>query len=113
MKKYDIAVLDFETMNEHMNSPCEVAVSLIKDLSIVKVYSSYINPPNNRYNLKNAKIHKIPEDVILKAPKYPDIYQEILYLLKESHLIKSSPDSCVKCYTMFLPFLLIKIDVFS
>lgn len=68
MKKYDIAVLDFETMNEHMNSPCEVAVSLIKDLSIVKVYSSYINPPNNRYNLKNAKIHKIPEDVILKAP---------------------------------------------
>ncbi|HHQ2267141.1 TPA: hypothetical protein ACSPDX_001510, partial [Staphylococcus aureus] len=22
MKKYDIAVLDFETMNEHMNSPC-------------------------------------------------------------------------------------------
>ncbi|HCY0489408.1 TPA: ATP-dependent helicase, partial [Staphylococcus aureus] len=87
MKKYDIAVLDFETMNEHMNSPCEVAVSLIKDLSIVKVYSSYINPPNNRYNLKNAKIHKIPEDVILKAPKYPDIYQEILYLLKESHLI--------------------------
>ncbi len=28
-------------------------------------------------------------------------------------IIKSSPDSCVKCYTMFLPFLLIKIDVFS
>ncbi|WP_256935467.1 hypothetical protein [Staphylococcus aureus] len=28
-------------------------------------------------------------------------------------MIKSSPDSCVKCYTMFLPFLLIKIDVFS
>ncbi|MEJ4489572.1 hypothetical protein SJ888_14030, partial [Enterococcus faecium] len=27
-------------------------------------------------------------------------------------LAQSSPDSCVKCYTMFLPFLLIKIDVF-
>ena len=27
--------------------------------------------------------------------------------------VESSPDSCVKCYTMFLPFLLIKIDVFS
>ncbi|WP_407956684.1 hypothetical protein [Enterococcus faecium] len=25
----------------------------------------------------------------------------------------SQVDSCVKCYTMFLPFLLIKIDVFS
>ncbi|WP_457786814.1 hypothetical protein [Staphylococcus aureus] len=32
---------------------------------------------------------------------------------KELTEFKSSPDSCVKCYTMFLPFLLIKIDVFS
>ncbi|BBJ13573.1 hypothetical protein SAKG22_22230 [Staphylococcus aureus] len=30
-----------------------------------------------------------------------------------TEIIQSSPDSCVKCYTMFLPFLLIKIDVFS
>ncbi|HDP5873764.1 TPA: ATP-dependent helicase [Staphylococcus aureus] len=87
MKKYDIAVLDFETMNEHMNSPCEVAVSLIKDLSITKTYSSYINPPNNRYSLQNSKIHKIPENIILKAPKYPDIYKEFHCLLKDSHLI--------------------------
>ena len=32
---------------------------------------------------------------------------------KDIVIKKSSPDSCVKCYTMFLPFLLIKIDVFS
>ena len=31
----------------------------------------------------------------------------------ENTVLQSSPDSCVKCYTMFLPFLLIKIDVFS
>ncbi len=31
----------------------------------------------------------------------------------EEEFNESSPDSCVKCYTMFLPFLLIKIDVFS
>ncbi|RXW79581.1 hypothetical protein CYQ62_14065 [Enterococcus faecium] len=29
------------------------------------------------------------------------------------YFLQSSPDSCVKCYTMFLQFLLIKIDVFS
>ncbi|EGQ3950551.1 hypothetical protein I0627_000168 [Staphylococcus pseudintermedius] len=34
-------------------------------------------------------------------------------LWKNIGIKKSSPDSCVKCYTMFLPFLLIKIDVFS
>ncbi|AQL55231.1 hypothetical protein BZG32_10780 [Enterococcus faecalis] len=37
----------------------------------------------------------------------------INYFVKNSRIEESSPDSCVKCYTMFLPFLLIKIDVFS
>ena len=35
------------------------------------------------------------------------------YFLENVPHLESSPDSCVKCYTMFLPFLLIKIDVFS
>ena len=30
--------------------------------------------------------------------------------MKNNKGSESSPDSCVKCYTMFLPFLLIKID---
>ena len=34
------------------------------------------------------------------------------FTLIEMLLVVKS-DSCVKCYTMFLPFLLIKIDVFS
>ncbi|CAC7720110.1 ABC transporter permease protein [Staphylococcus aureus] len=48
-----------------------------------------------------TSILELPEDV---KPKF---YKEYMYNSK------SSPDSCVKCYTMFLPFLLIKIDVFS
>ena len=39
-----------------------------------------------------------------------DLHNEADQTLDEK---ESSPDSCVKCYTMFLPFLLIKIDVFS
>ena len=38
---------------------------------------------------------------------------ENIYSKNNRNYIESSPDSCVKCYTMFLPFLLIKIDVFS
>ena len=44
--------------------------------------------------------------------EYLEKHSGELYLI-EYHFFKSSPDSCVKCYTMFLPFLLIKIDVFS
>ncbi len=37
----------------------------------------------------------------------------VLLAIIAYRIYESSPDSCVKCYTMFLPFLLIKIDVFS
>ena len=40
-------------------------------------------------------------------------FSYLIYFLTKRLFRKSSPDSCVKCYTMFLPFLLIKIDVFS
>ncbi len=50
-----------------------------------------------------------PDGVHLEYKGVLALKDEILKALKK----KSSPDSCVKCYTMFLPFLLIKIDVFS
>lgn len=36
-----------------------------------------------------------------------------ILIIGTQRIYESSPDSCVKCYTMFLPFLLIKINVFS
>ncbi|CAC8504506.1 membrane spanning protein [Staphylococcus aureus] len=42
-----------------------------------------------------------------------NVDKDIYVFNKSKATTKSSPDSCVKCYTMFLPFLLIKIDVFS
>ncbi len=41
------------------------------------------------------------------------IKDEFFSIILSITTYESSPDSCVKCYTMFLPFLLIKIDVFS
>ncbi|WP_048950833.1 hypothetical protein [Enterococcus faecalis] len=45
--------------------------------------------------------------------KYVLFSEKNFFPLAKYQKFKSSPDSCVKCYTMFLPFLLIKIDVFS
>ncbi|XMS83683.1 helix-turn-helix domain-containing protein [Enterococcus faecalis] len=61
---------------------------------------------------RNQHYPLVPISIILSALKEDPI--SIKMILKHYHgYIKSSPDSCVKCYTMFLPFLLIKIDVFS
>ncbi len=70
-------------------------------------------------NNSNSKINtnKINENIYSKNNRnYIDNNFKSKDLNIESsleHDLKSSPDSCVKCYTMFLPFLLIKIDVFS
>ncbi len=84
----------------------------------------------NLITIENAE-HILFTPYIMNKLKKNNVSEEILSLVHEgteledlkslnilsdeelSRLIKSSPDSCVKCYTMFLPFLLIKIDVFS
>ncbi|MDM6229029.1 hypothetical protein P7546_01465, partial [Staphylococcus aureus] len=59
-----------------------------------------------KFNKRN-KINKSSNDEYIK--KFRNKFGKFL----SQSFLKSSPDSCVKCYTMFLPFLLIKIDVFS
>ncbi|CUD42127.1 [Genomic island nu Sa beta2] [Staphylococcus aureus] len=57
----------------------------------------------------NTKIEELGKINILNNHIYSEyFFRDLLNIVYES-----SPDSCVKCYTMFLPFLLIKIDVFS
>lgn len=87
MRKYEIAVIDFETMNTSTNSPCEVGITLINDLQIVDSYSSYINPKNNTYNSENAKVHKISKETILNARAFDVVYKEMEPYLKESQII--------------------------
>ena len=87
MKKYDIAVLDFETMNSNTDSPCEVGISLIKDLKVQSVYSSYINPPNNFFSSKNAEIHKISKNTISEAPPFEKVYPEIKSIIQNVHIV--------------------------
>lgn len=61
------------------------------------------------------KIKKFKEELENYEKKYALLIKECIQeeINKINPEIESSPDSCVKCYTMFLPFLLIKIDVFS
>lgn len=64
---------------------------------------------------KLNKLHDRERFILSKEETLSDLNKQITMLKNDIILLKkeSSPDSCVKCYTMFLPFLLIKIDVFS
>ncbi len=98
------------------------------DKNTFKYSSKYPNKKQYLYTYKRLVNFNIPENMWLKfvveflLKEINSIDKEIILKIKNetskcnlqySNEIKSSPDSCVKCYTMFLPFLLIKIDVFS
>lgn len=70
---------------------------------------------NRKYKVKTVNHRIPPKKALCVINNSKVINQELKPYLSEQEMIKkkSSPDSCVKCYTMFLPFLLIKIDVFS
>jgi DNA-binding MarR family transcriptional regulator len=76
----------------------------------------YINIIYQNPNIKPSEFSKTAK---ISKPAATKIIQKFIrrnYIQKKKEDPedrKSSPDSCVKCYTMFLPFLLIKIDVFS
>ncbi|WAE40429.1 3'-5' exoribonuclease [Staphylococcus pasteuri] len=87
MKKYDLAIIDFEIMNNETNSPCEIAINLVKGLKIIDTYSTYINPKNNYYDNEIALIHKIPKKVIEAAPKFEDVYDQIKHYIENSSYV--------------------------
>ena len=70
---------------------------------------------NNSHQFKKRDLYhdKILENKLNSAQEISKKNLNLIELDKVTTIEKSSPDSCVKCYTMFLPFLLIKIDVFS
>ncbi|HBL1438673.1 TPA: hypothetical protein LP232_001730 [Enterococcus faecium] len=78
-------------------------------------------PQEEHFMYKEAISHKVTEYLEhnffrikpVRTRSAKGIYEMKVKINKKNYRIESSPDSCVKCYTMFLPFLLIKIDVFS
>ncbi|MGX7419826.1 exonuclease domain-containing protein [Carnobacterium gallinarum] len=86
-KKYDVATIDFETATNNNYSACSLGMCLIKDLEIVASYSWLIQPPNNRYSLKNTEIHGLSSQDTSTSPDFPLIWPEIKRLLQESHYI--------------------------
>lgn len=68
-----------------------------------------------KFKILSSIIEKAAENILLTLFLFSTLYNEFTAFISLAIFTgsQSSPDSCVKCYTMFLPFLLIKIDVFS
>lgn len=75
------AAIDFETATYEGHSACAVGIVTVEHGIISDEYHSLIQPPGNKYDWQNIRVHGIrPEDTRFAgtfAEHYPQIYQRL------------------------------------
>lgn len=77
MTMMNFAAIDFETATSARNSACSVAVVEVRDGKLYDSYYTLIQPPGNRYNWFNTKIHGITRADTATAPDFAGIWPEL------------------------------------
>lgn len=72
-----ITVIDFETATSAADSICAVGLVVLKDGFIADGKHFYVQPPNNKYQSANIKIHGITPEITAKADPFPDVWEKI------------------------------------
>lgn len=85
--KYDLAVIDFETANNHLNSACQIGIAFIKNLEIVERYSSLIKPPNNYFAKENIKVHDILPEQTEHEKSFDLIFNDLKSKFDNCHFL--------------------------
>lgn len=87
----DFVALDFETANARLSSICQVGIVSFKDGSVAETYSSLVDPADF-FDAMNVSIHGIDEVAVRGAPRFADIYPDIL---------RRTEDAIVVCHSLF------------
>ena len=83
----NFVAIDFETANRSPSSACEIGLVIVEDGRIVDTYRKLIRPTPNYFEIGNIRVHKIrPEDVI-NEPTFDELYDEIIPLLADKHVV--------------------------
>ena len=73
----NFAAIDFETATAARNSACSVAVVEVRDGQLYDSYYTLIQPPANRYNWFNTRIHGITREDTANVPGFAGIWAEL------------------------------------
>jgi DNA polymerase-3 subunit epsilon len=92
----DFFALDVETANFNQDSICQIGIAGYRKENIVFEYVTLVNP-QDCFEYYNTKIHGITEKEVRDAPKFYEIYENLISTLR---------DSIVVCHTYFDKFSL-------
>lgn len=73
----DFTVIDVETANPNLASICQVGIAVFKDGKLHDLWSSLVNP-NDYFHPMNVAVHGINESMVLSAPSWSEVYEQIL-----------------------------------
>lgn len=85
----DFVAIDFETANGSPASPCAVGLVRVRDGKIVDGFESIFRPPplHNWFSAGNIAVHGITPSMIVAAPEYSEVLQQMLEFVAEDVLI--------------------------
>ena len=79
----NFVAIDFETANEHRNSPCAVAVVVVKDGELADQRAWLIRPKELYFNPFNVRIHGITEEHVADKPDFNGLWNTLLPFLTD------------------------------
>ncbi len=82
--------LDFETATSQRDSACALGVAVLERGTVTATRSWLIQPPGNRYEPWNTRIHGISAADTASAPTFADVYGEVLPFLGDRSVIAHS-----------------------
>lgn len=87
----DFVAIDFETANPNMASICQVGIARFQDGKLDRVWETLVNP-EDYFDGMNVWVHGITEEMVIDAPKFPEIYPALKETLQ---------GKIVACHTHF------------
>ena len=94
-----ICAIDFETANENPASICSVGIAVMEDGCILDTYTTLIRPAANvsRFSMHNIAVHGIYPRDVADAPGFPEVYDEVMDILKGSLVTAHNAGFDMKC----------------
>ncbi len=82
--------LDVETANSDYSSLCQIGIAEFENGNVINKWSTLINP-EDYFDYFNIELHGIDEKKVKDAPTFPDIYDELVNLIKERVIVHHMP----------------------
>lgn len=99
LENMNFVAIDVETAIDKRWSICQIGIAIVEKGKIIHSFSELVQPPNNEYAANNIRIHHITPEITKNKPRFPEIWKNILPIIKNQKLIAhnaSFDSSCLK-----------------